>query len=114
MVRRTLGYRTRANLSAITFPSRVCDGVTDHAARAVGSLSCISIFTPGVAGKRPVMVWIHGGAYVAGGGEEAWYDASRLADEGNIVTVTVTCRLGVFGYLHADKVEDSNVGFRTS
>ena len=26
MVRRTLGYRTRANLSAITFPSRVCDG----------------------------------------------------------------------------------------
>ena len=56
------------------------------------------------------MVWIHGGAYVAGGGEEAWYEASRLADEGNIVTVTVTYRLGVFGYLHADKVEDSNVG----
>ena len=72
----------------------------------------LSIFTPGVAGKRPVMVWIHGGAYVAGGGEEAWYEASRLADEGNIVTVTVTYRLGVFGYLHTDKVEDSNVGLQ--
>jgi para-nitrobenzyl esterase len=36
------------------------------------------------------MVWIHGGAYVSGGGEEGWYEASRLADEGDIVTVTVT------------------------
>ena len=74
----------------------------------------LSIFTPEVAGKRPVMVWIHGGAYVAGGGEEAWYEASRLADEGDIVTVTVTYRLGVFGYLHADKVEDPTSACRTS
>jgi para-nitrobenzyl esterase len=41
------------------------------------------------------MVWIHGGAYVAGGGEEAWCGAFRLADEGDMVTITLTYRLGV-------------------
>ncbi|HQP29908.1 MAG TPA: carboxylesterase family protein [Deltaproteobacteria bacterium] len=58
----------------------------------------LSVWSPDPAGKRPVMVWIHGGAYVTGGGEEAWYDASRLADEGDVVAVTITHRLGAFGY----------------
>ena len=72
----------------------------------------LSIYSPDLAGKRPVMVWIHGGAYVAGGGEEDWYDASRLADEGDVVTVTITYRLGVFGYLHADEPERRNLGLQ--
>jgi len=59
----------------------------------------ISIYTPDLNGKKSVMVWIHGGAYVSGGGEESWYDASILAKEGDIVVVTITYRLGVFGYL---------------
>jgi Carboxylesterase family len=41
-----------------------------------------AVFSPDLNGKRPVMAWFHGGAYVTGGGEESWYDASRLADEG--------------------------------
>jgi para-nitrobenzyl esterase len=72
----------------------------------------LSIFSPSLSGKRPVMVWIHGGAYVAGGGEEAWYDAFRLADEGDMVTITITYRLGAFGYLHTNESGALNVGLQ--
>ena len=72
----------------------------------------VSIFSPDLNGKRPVMAWIHGGAYVTGGGEEGWYDASRLADEGDIVTVTISYRLGAFGYLYTDELGAPNVGLQ--
>ena len=70
----------------------------------------LSIYTPNINGRKPVMVWIHGGAYVSGGGEEPWYDASRLANEGNIVTVTITYRLGIFGYLTLPEKGVINLG----
>ena len=59
----------------------------------------VSIFSPDLAGRQAVMVWFHGGAYVSGGGEISWYDADMLAAEGSVVVVTVTYRLGAFGYL---------------
>ncbi len=52
---------------------------------------------PADAGGRPVLVWLHGGAYAVGRGEG--YDASPLAREGDVVVVTVNYRLGVFGFL---------------
>jgi len=76
------------------------------------SCQVLSIFTPDLSGKRPVMAWIHGGAYVTGGGEEAWYDASRLADEGDIVAVAISYRLGAFGYLHTDELGAPNGGLQ--
>jgi para-nitrobenzyl esterase len=72
----------------------------------------LSIFSPDLNGKRPVMAWIHGGAYVTGGGEEGWYDASRLADEGDIVAVAISYRLGAFGYLCTDELGAPNVGLQ--
>ncbi len=48
----------------------------------------LSIYTPSRKGARPVLVWIHGGAYLAGSGEEAAYDGSMLAEDGDIVVVT--------------------------
>jgi para-nitrobenzyl esterase len=45
----------------------------------------------------PVMVWIHGGAFVYGTG--ASYDASRLAANGGVVVVTINYRLGPLGFL---------------
>ncbi|RFU24237.1 hypothetical protein B7463_g12101, partial [Scytalidium lignicola] len=59
----------------------------------------VSIFSPNLAGHRAVMVWFHGGAYVSGGGDISWYDADKLAIEGDVVVVTVTYRLGAFGFL---------------
>ncbi|MCA0378585.1 MAG: carboxylesterase family protein [Actinobacteria bacterium] len=47
----------------------------------------------------PVLVWIHGGAYVAGAGDEEFSDPAKLVAEQRIVAVSLTYRLGVFGYL---------------
>lgn len=47
--------------------------------------------------KRPVMVWIHGGALTRGSGSSPVYDGTALARKG-IVLVTINYRLGVFGY----------------
>ncbi|TCM17162.1 para-nitrobenzyl esterase [Novosphingobium sp. PhB165] len=52
----------------------------------------------GVGGPKPVMVWIHGGAFLAGGANS--YDASRLAREGDIVVVTINYRIGVLGFVN--------------
>jgi para-nitrobenzyl esterase len=59
----------------------------------------LSVFTPARSGKRPVMVFLHGGAFVTGGGELSWYDGDKLAAEQDVVVVTVTYRLGATGYL---------------
>lgn len=48
------------------------------------------------ANRRPVMVWIHGGAFTSGAG--AIYQGEDLARKG-VVVVTVNYRLGVFGFL---------------
>jgi para-nitrobenzyl esterase len=47
--------------------------------------------------KRPVMVWIHGGAFIAGSAES--YDPTKLVTEGDVVVVTINYRLGTLGFL---------------
>lgn len=49
------------------------------------------------AGPLPVMVWIHGGAYINGSGTAALYDGTRLAGRG-VVVVTINYRLGRLGF----------------
>lgn len=58
------------------------------------------------------MVWFHGGAYVSGSGEAPKYDPDTLVAEGRVVVVTVTYRLGIFGYLNPDADGDANLGLR--
>ena len=72
----------------------------------------LSISTPSREGNRPVLVWIHGGAYIAGCGGESAYDGTALAEEGDIVVVSVNYRLGVFGYLYNPDGEPRNLGFK--
>ncbi|PVZ07686.1 carboxylesterase/lipase family protein [Actinomycetospora cinnamomea] len=59
---------------------------------------------------RPVLVWLHGGAYVIGSATTSWYDTSRLVAEGDVVTVSVGYRLGILGWLAAPGVSDGNLG----
>lgn len=59
----------------------------------------VNVFTPGVRGARPVMVWIHGGGFLTGSGSEPVYDGTRFALDHNTVVVTINYRLGVFGFL---------------
>jgi para-nitrobenzyl esterase len=73
------------------------------------SEDCLSlnIWTPDVAGeKRPVMVWIHGGAYVFGAGSQGIYGGRNLALRGNVVVVTLNYRLGAFGFLNLSDATD--------
>jgi para-nitrobenzyl esterase len=48
--------------------------------------------------RLPVMVWVHGGAYVSGAGDLAGYDPAALVREQHVVVVTVTFRLGALGF----------------
>ena len=107
---------------AAVAPGAVCPQLPSRLEKVIGSprerramseaCQVLSIFSPDLTGKRPVMVWIHGGAYVTGGGEDSWYDAARLADEGDVVTVTVTYRLGAFGYLWTEERGAPNGGLQ--
>jgi para-nitrobenzyl esterase len=70
----------------------------------------LSVTAPNDADGLPVMVWLHGGAYVSGGGEAPKNDADTLARQGRVVVVRVSYRLGVLGYLSPSGVD--NLGLR--
>lgn len=66
----------------------------------------LNVATPRhIQGKAPVLVWIHGGAFVAGNG--FGYDARKLAAQGGIVVVTINYRLGTLGFLAAHGLSDA-------
>jgi para-nitrobenzyl esterase len=54
--------------------------------------------------SRPVMVWIHGGAFESGSGSWPLYDGTPLAAADDAVVVTINHRLGVLGFLYLDEV----------
>lgn len=61
----------------------------------------LNVWTPAADGaRRPVMVWIHGGAFFSGSGSIPWYNGGGLARRGDVVVVTINYRLGAFGFLH--------------
>ncbi|MGV0737568.1 carboxylesterase family protein [Mycobacterium syngnathidarum] len=70
----------------------------------------LSVTAPSDAAGLPVMVWLHGGAYVSGSGEAAKYDADDLARLGRVVVVRVSSRLGILGYLSPSGTD--NLGLR--
>jgi len=65
----------------------------------------LNIWSPqaDAAHLHPVMVWIHGGAYVTGSGAIPWYDGTSFAQTGDVVVVTVNYRLGALGFLHLEE-----------
>lgn len=61
----------------------------------------LNIWTPAVDGrKRPVMVYQHGGGFVAGSGAAPWQDGGTLARQHDVVVVQSNHRLGLMGYLY--------------
>ncbi len=84
-----------------------------------GNEDCLhlNVWTPGLgSGKRPVMAWFHGGGYSAGSANWAMYNGGNLAAKQDVVVVTVTHRLNIFGYLYLAELggekfaSSSNVG----
>jgi para-nitrobenzyl esterase len=63
----------------------------------------VNVWTPQIhgRGKRPVMVWMHGGGFTGGSGNDLLsYDGANLAQRGDVVVVTHNHRLNAFGYLN--------------
>ncbi len=61
----------------------------------------LNVVTPAADdARRPVYVWIHGGAYQHGQGATPWYDGTSFAIRGDIVVVTINYRLGALGFCH--------------
>ena len=68
--------------------------------KVYGSEDCLylNIYAPKPAiSPRPVMVWIHGGSFLAGSG--APFDGGNFVHDGNIIVVTINYRLGVLGFM---------------
>lgn len=60
----------------------------------------LNVWAPADAEGLPVILFLHGGAWMSGGGAMPWYDGSRLAAQG-LVVVNVNYRLGPLGHLGA-------------
>jgi para-nitrobenzyl esterase len=61
----------------------------------------LNVWTPACdSARRPVMVWIHGGAFTLGSGSTALYAGARMANRGDVVVVTINYRLGALGFLN--------------
>jgi para-nitrobenzyl esterase len=62
-----------------------------------------NVWTPGLKDgkKRPVMVWLHGGGWTAGSGQEQpAYNGESLSRRGDVVVVSLNHRLNMLGYLN--------------
>jgi len=70
----------------------------------------LNVWTPATDNKRrPVMVWIHGGAFAIGAGSQGIYDGSVLAKRGDAVVVCINYRLGPLGFLRLSDVTDGKI-----
>ena len=73
----------------------------------------LNVWTSGLRDgrKRPVMVYIHGGAYSSGSANNDLYDGTNLCHRGDVVVVTLNHRLNLFGFLY---LADLAPGFEDS
>ncbi|NVB41733.1 carboxylesterase family protein [Pseudenhygromyxa sp. WMMC2535] len=67
----------------------------------VGDEDCLylNVWAPEGGEDLPVMVWIHGGAFLIGAGSDPIYDGATLAKTQDVVVVTINYRLGSLGFL---------------
>jgi para-nitrobenzyl esterase len=74
------------------------------------SVDCLSlnVASQNINGKMPVMIWIHGGAYITGSSNSIIYDLDSLPRH-EIVLVTINYRLGPFGFLKLDEVSNGEI-----
>src|SRR5690606_13630641 len=101
---------TRPGAIAPQLPSRLRGAMGDFEAAQSEDRLHLTVWTPGAdMRRRPVVVWLHGGAWQSGAGALDWYDGSRLAQRGDVVVVAVNYRLAALGWLHVPG-QTANVG----
>lgn len=62
--------------------------------------------------QTPVLVFIHGGAFLTGGGSFACYDGAELARQTGLIVINVSHRLGVLGFLPIPGIAPANLGYQ--
>jgi para-nitrobenzyl esterase len=60
----------------------------------------LNVWTPSLTGKRPVLVWLHGGGFFAGSGSWSVTEGAALARQQDVTVVSVNHRLGLLGHLY--------------
>ncbi|MBN2318126.1 MAG: carboxylesterase/lipase family protein [Acidobacteria bacterium] len=70
----------------------------------------LNIWTPAAdKARRPVMVWIHGGAFIIGSGSQEMFRGNTLVNRGDIVLVTINYRLGALGFMNLNEITRGRV-----
>lgn len=101
---------TRAGSVAPQRPSRLAAAAGNFDAPQSEDCLHLTIWTPAPdRARRPVLVWLHGGAWQSGAGALDWYAGQQLSARGDIVVVAPNYRLGALGWL-AMPGETPNVG----
>jgi para-nitrobenzyl esterase len=71
----------------------------------------LNVATPAADdGRRPVMVWIHGGGFQTGAGSIPWYHGTRLAAGHDVVVVSINYRLGALGFTDLSSLGEGYAG----
>ncbi len=70
----------------------------------------LNIWTPGLDdARRPVLFWIHGGAFIIGSGCESFLEFGTLPRRGDIVLVSINYRLGAFGFVNLKEITGGKI-----
>lgn len=103
-VREALELGPPAPQDRLWSPSKARELVGDLTGPGAMDEDCLvlNLWTPSLGGpaKRPVMVWLHGGAYLIGSSGFPLYDGANLAAKHDVVVVGINHRLNAFGYLY--------------
>ena len=107
-------YKGTASSSALSYGSQCVQS-------GGGSEDCLFLniwtqYLPAHAGAKqglkPVMFWIHGGAFISGSANDPTFDGGNIVSRGDVVMVAINYRLSTLGFLALDDgVTKGNFGF---
>ncbi len=89
--------------------SRLADVMGDYDAPQDENCLHVDIWTPRDAKGAPVLVFIHGGGFLTGGGSLPCYDGGALSARTGLVVVNISYRLGALGFLYVPGVSTPNL-----
>jgi para-nitrobenzyl esterase len=99
------GVRDATQTAPACMQPKVFDDI--NFAKVAEDCLTLNVWVPAKAKKAPVMVWIHGGGFVAGAGDEPRHNGEAFAKKG-VVLVTINYRLGIFGFFaHPELTKES-------
>ena len=100
-----------ATIKGFTAPQTIYrQSLFQDASLPAESIDCLTlnIGSKKLNAKMPVMIWIHGGAYITGSANSSLYQLETLPLH-DVVLVTINYRLGPFGFLKLDEVTDGKI-----